>query len=86
VETLFDVFAASGKTTFHKIGESWQTTVPAMLERMGRIPPEQREAFGKIVWALVRELVTDQHLKGTAQPKISDLLAGTQLGDWLAQV
>ena len=85
VDTLFDVFAASGKTTFHEIGESWQTTVPAMLERMGRIPPEQREAFGRIVWALVRELVTDQHLKGTAQPKIADLLAGTQLGDWLAQ-
>ncbi|MBE6478993.1 MAG: DUF2974 domain-containing protein [Olsenella sp.] len=71
VDTLFDVLGASGKQAFHEIGEDWQAALPAMLERMGQIPPDQREVLGKIVWAFVQELASDQGQRpfdGTLQP------------------
>jgi len=65
------VLGASGKQAFHEIGEDWQAALPAMLERMGQIPPDQREVLGKIVWAFVQELASDQGQRpfdGTLQP------------------
>ena len=82
VDTLFDVLGASGKQAFHEIGEDWQVALPAMLERMGKIPPDQREVLGKIVWTFVQELASDQGQRpfdGTLQPlqaKLAGWLGG----------
>ena len=95
VETLFDLFEASGQDSFHDITASWQTSIPAMLEFAGKIEPAQRELIGRIIWALVRELTATQKQAGEPEPiqpkaaaapvalKVPDWLAGSPLGEWI---
>lgn len=66
VETLFAIFAAGGESTFAALTENWTVTVPAMLDYIGKLPPEQRDTFLSIIGALFRELVPDLSLKGIA--------------------
>lgn len=62
VNLLFSVLYASGKDTFADLSENWQTTVPAMLEKLGSLEPEQRSRITGALSLLVRALLPDVDL------------------------
>ena len=68
VDTLFSVINAGGKDTFGELGESWQTTVPAMLRELGGLEPAARANITRALALLVRTLVPDFEL-----PQLPDL-------------
>ena len=62
VDTLFSVIGAGGKDTFGELGESWQTTVPAMLRELGKLEPEERSNITRALALLVQTVMPDFEL------------------------
>jgi len=70
VDTVFDVFAASGVQTFGQIADGWQQTVPKMLAALGELEPHDRELLVRAVEDVVRFLAS-----GKAAEKSQELAA-----------
>ncbi len=62
VDLLFSVLYASGKDTFADLSENWQTTIPAMLEKLGSLETEQRSRITGALSLLVRAFLPDVDL------------------------
>ena len=62
VDTLFSVIGAGGKDTFGELGESWQTTVPAMLRELGELEPAERANITRALVLLIRTVMPDVSL------------------------
>lgn len=77
VDALFSVIDAGGKDTFGELGESWQTTVPAMLRELGGLEPRERAAITRALALLARAVVPDLELPQLPElelPQLPDLL------------
>lgn len=76
VETLFSVLGAAGEDTFANLSGNWQTSVPAMLRRLGELEPDQRSHITRALGLLVHAFMPDFELPqmpGFEMPQFPDL-------------
>lgn len=73
VDTLFSVIAAGGKNTFGELGESWATSVPAMLRELSGLEPDRREHITRALSLLARAVVPEVALPSLGLPQMPDL-------------
>lgn len=82
VETLFSVLGAAGEDTFASLSDNWQTSVPAMLRRLGELEPEQRSHITRALSLLVHAFMPDLELPQRPEfelpqfPGLAELLPG----------
>lgn len=78
VDALFSVLSAGGEDTFAGLSGNWQSTVPAMAERLGALEPERRAHVMRALGLLVRAVVPELELprpSGFQPPQFPDLEA-----------
>lgn len=76
VETLFSVLGAAGEDTFANLSGNWQTSVPAMLRRLGELEPDQRSHITRALGLLVQAFMPDfevPQMPGFELPQFPDL-------------
>ena len=75
VNALFSVLYAGGEDTFAALKGNWQEALPAMLEQLGTLEPEERANVTHVLGALVRALAPDISLPQLPSLDVSALPA-----------